>query len=153
MSVKPGADLRATPFSSYELRENRYSGIFTLRKGVNKMLPHILNFRPIWMKFGTKDLHPLLLFQSELRENRYSERLTSLKASAKFCPCFLHFLSNVDKIRYMRCPQKLELLSTSRFGGNRNSDSHTLFRSVNGIAVRVFHLCCLIWMTFGQPEI
>jgi hypothetical protein len=40
------------------------------------MLPYILIFRKIWMKFG-KYLHPLLLCKRELRENRHNEKHTS----------------------------------------------------------------------------
>jgi hypothetical protein len=64
----------------------------TLLKGVNENLSVFYDFRPIWIKFGTVDVHKNVLRDCELRENRLSECHTLLTGVNKFLSVFYTFV-------------------------------------------------------------
>jgi len=69
--------IRMMACSTDEFRENLYSASRCLLNGLDEMLPLVFYiFLPIWIIFGTGDVHTNLLIYYEFCENRRNENRT-----------------------------------------------------------------------------
>jgi hypothetical protein len=65
--------------SNCEFRKNRHSERHKLLTGINKLQSLLSTFRPIWVKFGTRDLYTYKLLRvCDFRENLRIENNTSV---------------------------------------------------------------------------